>query len=41
MDNYGKVIKELSLGEMFFNPDLVNNDSLTQFMNGLGRTGAK
>lgn len=41
MDNYGNVIKSLQLGEMFFNPSLVNNESVTQFLNGLARSAAK
>jgi hypothetical protein len=41
MDNWGNLIDQLEAGEMFFNPKLVTNESVNQFLNGLARTGAK
>ncbi len=41
MDNDGNVIRNLTLGEMFENPNLVNKDSLSQILNGMLRVNAK
>ena len=41
MTNYGTVVRNLTLGEMFFNPALFNNTNFDQIMNGLGRTFGK
>ncbi len=41
MDNDGNVLRNLTLGEMFENPNLVNKDSLSQILNGMLRVNAK
>ena len=41
MDDQGNVLKRLNFGEIFQNPDLVNNDNLAHIMNGLLRVKYK
>ncbi len=41
MDNNGKVIRNLKLGEMFINPNLISNETIDQILNGLIRVPAK
>ncbi len=41
MNNNGKLIREMRLGEMFFNSGLLNDGFVNQMLNGLARSGAK
>lgn len=41
MDNNGRVIETINLADMFFKPSLINNDTVTHFLNGMVRTFAK
>lgn len=41
MDNEGTVLKELTLGEIFQNPNLITDESLSLIINGLLRVNAK
>jgi peroxidase len=41
MDNNGNVIRNLKLGEMFINPNLISNETIDQILNGLIRVPAK
>lgn len=41
IDDQGNVLKRLNFGEIFQNPDLVNNENLAHIMNGLLRVRYK
>lgn len=41
MDNSGTVLRNLTLGEMFENPNILNNETLSQVLNGLLRVNSK
>jgi hypothetical protein len=41
IDNNGKLIRNLALGEMFFNPNVITNTSLDQILIGLAKVPAK
>ena len=38
MDNYGRLLEELALGEMFFNPSKLTATSIDNIFNGLSRS---
>ncbi len=41
MNNNGKLIKQLEVGEMFFNPNIITSETVDQLLNGFVRTPAK
>jgi hypothetical protein len=41
MDGNGRVMQTMNLAEMFHNPSMISNESITQFLSGMTRTAAK